>query len=373
MATSTDCLNPVSTTPRADRILVIRLGALGDVVRTLPAVAGLRALYPHARISWLVEPASAEVVAACPDVDDVIVLPRPALAADARGLRIPRLLGRSRSVVRELRSRRFELVVDWHGILKSGLLAWLCGAPVRVGFASPYARELSSLFSNRHARLAPPPLSRFRRNAALVSYLGGAGTAPGAGTIPVDPATRQRIAKALDDGRGAVVMHPGSSAGTPWKRWPAARYADVARSLARDTGVACWVTAGPGREERRLAETLVAEAAGAARHAPATRSVVELAALYAECSLFIGGDSGPLHVASAVGTPVLQLMGPTHPQENEPNPATPWRRVRVDQPCSPCRRGCAEVHCMQAIEPESVIEAARALLADTVPLARSVR
>jgi ADP-heptose:LPS heptosyltransferase len=375
MATSTDCLNPLSDAPRADRILVIRLGALGDVVRTLPAVAGLRRLYPMAQISWLVEPASAGVVAACREIDDVIVLPRPALEAELRGLRIARLVRRLASVVLDLRSRRFDLVVDWHGILKSGLLARSSGASVRVGYAAPYARELSSLLLNRRARLCAPPLSRFRRNAGLVTFLAGpAGEEmkPEAGAIALDPATRHNMADALGGGRRqAVVMHPGTSAGTPFKRWPAQRYSEVARRLARETGRPCVVTAGPRREERALALAVVAGAGGAARLAPATEDLVELAALYAACALFIGSDSGPLHVASAVGTPVVQLIGPTHPVENEPNPATPWRRVRVDMPCSPCRRGCAEVDCMNAISSEQVIEAALDLLGDALPLARS--
>ena len=304
----------------------------------------------------------------------MIVLPRPVLEAELRGLRIARLVRRVANVVLDLRSRRFDLVVDWHGILKSGLLALSSGASVRVGYAAPYARELSSLLINRRARLCSPPLSRFRRNAALVTFLAGpAGEEmkPEAGAITLDPATRHNMADALAAGRHTVVMHPGTSAGTPFKRWPAERYSEVARTLARETGGPCVVTAGPHREERMLARAVVAGAGGAARLAPETEDIVELAALYAACALFIGSDSGPLHVASVVGTPVVQLIGPTHPVENEPNPATPWRRVRVDMPCSPCRRGCEAVDCMNAISSEQVIEAALDLLGDALPLARS--
>jgi ADP-heptose:LPS heptosyltransferase len=158
-------------------------------------------------------------------------------------------------------------------------------------------------------------------------------------------------------------MHPGTSDATAHKRYTAAGYAAVARALRKHEGLDTVVTSGPARDDRAFAEAVVAASEGAARLAPPTPSLVDLAALLARCRLYVGGDTGPLHVASLVGTPVVQLLGPTDPVENAPWDATPARSVRVAIGCNPCRRGCAAATCMRAIDPAVVVSAARSLLA----------
>jgi len=350
--------------PPAARILVIRLGAVGDVLRTLPAVAELRRLYPDAELTWLVEPAAADAAALSPAVDRVLVFPRPALSGALRGAHVLRLAAGLRAFVTRLRAPGFDLVLDFHGILKSGVLAWLCGCPTRLGYARPFAREGSWLLASHHAQIGADKRSRFARNADLVRCLGAApaagGDAPAVLAVPAD--ARARIGAALGGARPGVVLHPGSSPHTPHKRWPADRFAALAGALARETGVPAQVVAGPAEGERALAAQVVERAGGAARHAPVTDGLGELAALLARAPLFVGGDSGPLHLASLVGTPVVQILGPTDPVENAPWPATPSRSVRVALPCSPCRRGCAEVACLDAVSVEAVADAARSLL-----------
>jgi ADP-heptose:LPS heptosyltransferase len=160
-----------------------------------------------------------------------------------------------------------------------------------------------------------------------------------------------------------VAIHPGTSDATPYKRWAVEGYARVARSLAAEDGLRCIVTAGPARADRALAEAVVAAAQGAARLAPPTPGLADLGLVFAASRLAIGSDSGPLHVASLVGTPIVQLVGPTDPVENAPWPQTPARQLRVGVPCSPCRSGCAAATCMGSIAPEAVLAAARELLA----------
>ncbi len=341
---------------------MIRLGAVGDVVRTLPAASALRAAYPWARLAWLVEPAAAGVVAAQPWIDEVIVFPRATLSQKLRRGRVPGLLREVRGFRRALRARRFDLVVDFHSILKSGILSRLSGAPRRIGYARPYGRELGWLFATERAHLDRARASRFERNEALVRFLGV--TAPPADrALHVDPATCERIAKALGPGPAPAVLHPGTSDRTAHKRWTAAGYAAVARGLAEREGVPSVVSAGPARDDREFAEAVVAAAGGPARLAPATPTLAELAALCSQVRLYVGSDTGPLHVASLVGTPVVQILGPTDPDENAPYPGTPSRTVRVGVGCSPCRRGCAAATCMKVVPPEQVITAARELLA----------
>ena len=348
--------------PPADRILVIRLGAVGDVVRTLPAVSALRAAYPGAHLTWLVEPASASALEGQPWVDRVLVFPRPAVARAALAGRLGTLAGALRDFLRELRRPGFDLVVDFHAILKSGILAWLSGAPLRVSYARPYAREGAWLFANRRARVEPRRTSRFERNAALLDFLGvKAEGAPD--PMRLVAGARARVGAALGEGPAPVVIHPGTSDATPHKRWTAAGYARVAEALAAATGVPVLVTAGPARDDRAFADAVVAAARGAARPAPPTPSLADLAVLLARARLYVGSDTGPMHVASLVGTPVVQLLGPTHPLENRPWGRTPSRTVRAGVACSPCWRGCAAATCMRAIDPARVIQAARELLA----------
>jgi ADP-heptose:LPS heptosyltransferase len=139
-------------------------------------------------------------------------------------------------------------------------------------------------------------------------------------------------------------------------------YARVARALAEEDGIPSIVSCGPARDDEAIVDAIVEASGGAARPAPATPSLADLAALFACCRLYLGGDTGPMHVASLVGTPVVQIIGPTDPVENAPYPGTPSRTVGVPLPCSPCRRGCGAATCMRLIPPGSVLDAARELL-----------
>jgi len=348
--------------PPAERILVIRLGAVGDVVRTLPAVSALRATWPRARIAWLVEPPSAALLEAQPWVDRVLVFPRPALAEALRAGRPARAAALGRRFLRDLRGEAVDLAVDFHSIAKSALLARLSGAPRRVGYAPPFGREGSWLLATDRARLAPRRMSRFERNAALVRFL-GAKAPPAPEPLRVRSAVAAEVDAALGPGPAPVVMHPGTSDATPHKRWHVPGYAAVARALAEEPGVPVLVTAGPARDDRAFAEAVVSAAGGSARPAPPTPTLAHLAALFARSRLYVGSDTGPMHVASLVGTPVVQILGPTHPVENRPWEATPSRSVRVPVACSPCRRGCAAATCMRVVPPTLVLRAARELLA----------
>ncbi len=371
---------------------MIRLGAVGDVVRTLPSAAGLRAAYPHAELTWLVERASASLVEGQPWVDETLVFPREELRSALRGARAGTAVAQVRRFARLLRSRRFDLVVDFHAILKSGLLSLLTGAGCRVSFAPPYGRELAWLFANRRARLTPRTASRFERNEALLRFLGVSAPLPERPlSIPPEAEARMQVALearmrvALENGagrpgrrggngagagRGFVAIHPGTRDATPHKRYTLEGYAAVARELVGRAGLRPLVTCGPARSDAEFADAIVAASAGAAERAPATPSLLDLAALFARCRLYVGSDTGPLHLASLVGTPVVQLLGPTEPVENAPHPGTRSRTVRVQVGCNPCRRGCAAATCMRVIPSAAVLEAASALLAtapETLP------
>ena len=252
--------------------------------------------------------------------------------------------------------------MDFHSILKSGLLATASGAPLRASYAPPYGRELSWLFANARAELDPPRASRFARNEALVRFLGVSAPASPR-PLCIEPAAQARMERELGGAPPAVVVHPGTSDATPHKRWTPEGYGAVARALREADGVATLVSVGPARDDRDFAEAVVKAANGAASLAPPTPGLGDLAALFARSRLYVGSDTGPLHVASLVGTPVVQLLGPTDPVENEPWPGTPSRTVRLPVACSPCRRGCDAAPCMGRLPVAAVVDAARALLA----------
>lgn len=358
-------VNPIVTPmtqnpPAADRVLILRLGAMGDVVRTLPAVAGLRRAYPGAHLAWLVEPASAGVVESSGLVDETLIFPRARLVEALREGDPLGFARRLRGFLEQLRERRFELTIDFHGLLKSGLLARLSGAPTRIGLAPPAGRELSWLFANRRVAAPARGASRFARNAALLEAV-----VPGAepGTTPLlapSPLAEARLAARLratgrEGATGFVLIHPGSSRGARHKRYGATAWSRVARSLA-EQGLETWVAAGPNRHERSLAEEIVRRAAGSVVMAPETRAFDDLLALQARAAVFVSADSGPLHAASLAGRPVVQLVGPTDPVQNAPWPHAPSEQLHVPLPCAPCRRGCDAPACMRAIPPARVAD-----------------
>lgn len=326
---------------------MIRLGAVGDVVRTLPAVSSLRAGLPGAHLAWLVEPRAASAVEGQPWVDEVLVFPRPEIVTELRAGRLLAAWRRFRAFASRLRERRFDLVVDFHSLARSALLARLSGARCRVGYARPFGREFSWLLATDRARLSPPRMSRFERNAALVRFVGV--DAPHA-EVPfrVAAETQARLQAALGVGPRPAALHPGTSDRTAHKRWSPERFARLALLLRDLEGLTSLVTWGPARDDRAVAEAVVAASRGAARLAPRTADVGELGALLSACRLYVGGDTGPMHVASLVGTPVVQLLGPTDSIENAPWPDTPSRSVRASRDMD--------------VPPEAACEAARALL-----------
>ncbi len=358
---SAELLNALPQPLPAERILVIRLGALGDVLRTRFAFPGLRALYPEARIDWLVEDRSAAGLEGIVGLDGVVPVPRSLLSWH-RPWGAWRTLAR---VVDDLRARRYDLALDFHCMLKSALLAWQARIPVRIGYDATYAREGSQCFLTHRVRVRPAHLSRFERNAALVRYLGGQVSTTTLPPLEL-PAEARRAVEGLPE--GAIVMHPGTSARTRYKRWDPARYAQVAIQLRARIGAPSLVTWGPVAGERESAEAVVEQAAGAASLGPATASLAEFLALLSRARLFMGSDSGPLHLASLVGAPAVVLFGPTDPVENAPFPGVPSRVLRYDVGCNPCRRGCPPLPCMAAVQVEEAVQAALELVAAHTPV-----
>lgn len=348
-----------------NRLLIIRLGALGDIVHTLPALKPLRAALPGAHIAWMVEEPWAELLDGHPLLDEVIAIPKKRWRAGLlRPWRWPGTLGDILSKRRRVLASRFDLILDFQGNLKSGIIAVLCGGRERLGYAHSDSREWNALFMTRRVRVGPNGVHRSERCLDLVREVAGdcCYSRPDLPRRPADERFAEGFMAGIS-GRPIVALHPATSSFGAFKRWPVASFAAVGDTLAERRKATILITWGPG--ERGLAEKVARTMKAPALLAPETQRLGQLVALLRRCDLFIGADTGPTYIASALGTPVVALFGPKDPAIYGPR-EQPSRVVRADVPCSPCtKRKCRDRICMKAITPEAVLEAAEALLSRT--------
>lgn len=339
---------PSAAASSSPRILIVRLSAIGDVIHGLPVLCALRERLPRAALAWVVEEPSAELLRGHQALDELVTLPKKWL--------------KSPGIVRQLRCRlrAFEpdMAIDLQGLTKSAVAAWLSGAKRRIGFGDRNARELSRWFytekvtsQSRHVidvylELLRPlgiesPEVRFEITDHRAHRI----------------AAKEIVRRAGCQG-GFCVIHPG--AGWPSKRWPPARYAAVARRLGEQWGLPSMVV-WAGDEGRAWAERIAADSEGHAQLAP-PMSLTELAALARRARLYLGSDSGPLHLAAAVGTPCVGLYGPW-PAERH-GPYGPGHVVVQKMVCggSTRRRRNAPSKFMEAIDVDSVCEACDRIL-----------
>ena len=317
-------------------ILIVRLGALGDVVHALPVAAALRDRFPAARIDWVVDERYQDVLDLTPLVDRRIVL-------RSRSLPVWRRLAELR---RALAGGAWDVAVDVQGLLKSAVVARWSGARRVLGFAAPHLREPPARFLYTETCDPGNAVHVTEKNLALAARLG----AETAGRrFPIEaPASAALAAVRRLPGVGEgpfAVLNPGAA--WPNKRWAPARLAEVAEWLREARRLPSLVTWGPGDEA--LAAAVVEGSNGAARLAPPTR-VADLAAILKTAAVVVSGDTGPLHLAAAVGTPVVGLYGPTDARRNGPwAPADvavsrfPDCRCRWRRRCRAARRCLDEV------------------------------
>lgn len=295
----------MSEAPRS--ILVLRLSALGDVIHTLPAVQSLRAGFPDAKIGWVVERAYGELVRLVAPIDQVFEvatrrwrknLTANETRADIAGIR------------RELRSFvEHGWSIDFQGLMKSAVIGGVAGAPTRIGFDRDLVRERASLFFTNRRVPIDPSGHVVDLNLRLARAVGGAETSASPAWQNFAADATQRLA--IVTGEPFIVLLPGT--GQPQKSWPTERYAALATELSYRTRFQIFVVPGPGEE------LLANEIATQARVTVIERtSLAELTMLLSMAKLVIGGDTGPIHLADSVGTPVVGLYGPTDPARNGP-------------------------------------------------------
>lgn len=320
------------------RVLVVRLGSMGDVIHAVPAVAALRAAHPDAHIGWAIERRWMPLLAS-----DATALSRP--RSPQRPLvdtvHVVNTLGwrkapfsnetwtEARNTFRAMRAEKYDDAIDFQGSIKSAVVARLSGAPTRIGFAQPREKPASMFYTSV---LRTSACHVIDQNLSLASLLIRSSTQseftnqkseiplwPSVSSevnFPFDPAAERSVWDRLPSAGPTTrfaILTPGAGWGA--KQWPAARYAEVARALV-NAGVICLLNYSPAEEP--LAREVEAASGGAAR--PFFCTLSELIALTRRASLFIGGDTGPMHLANALGVPVVALFGPTDPARTGPYP-----------------------------------------------------
>jgi ADP-heptose:LPS heptosyltransferase len=355
---------------RTLKILLIRLRLIGDVVFTTPAIGALRRTFPDAHIAYVVEPPALPVVEHHPDLNEVIVAERP--SGELARIRYDVALAR------RLRAARFDLAIDFHGGPRSALLTRASGAPTRIGYDLPGRRWCYTKRAPWTRSLVPP------RHSVLNQWdlIALAGVPPASPVndpvrMMVDAEAAARVdvrlrAAGVDPAAAVIVVHV--SAGNPFRRWPAMSFATViARLATEDPARRIIITSGPSDTS---GATVVADEARR-RAGSAAEAVVqcgefdlaELRALLDRAVLYLGGDSGPLHIAATSAAPIVALFGPTLPERSMPwrDPAFGSTAVEAGPlPCRPChQRHCVpgDYRCLTRITADQVLDAARRQLA----------
>ncbi len=336
------------TGPPRRKILVVRLGALGDIVLTIPAQQLLRRSFPDARFHWLAEPPYRPLLECVPGIERVWTADTKAWRSSvAKARTLPRL-------VSSLRAEHFDEAIDFQGLLKSALLARLSGADRIRGFARREVREkAASLFYTDRITTSRARRHQVLHHADLVDPPACSGDISARFPLILP----QEIEDRLSDRLHRIVSEPplllNLGGGWETKRWPPERFAELGRRVERQLGIPVLFTIGPGEEE--LARRALA-AAGAPRERCLQTGLLELAALCRESRMMVAGDTGPLHLAVALGLPTVAILGPALPWRTGPfEPAD--EVVLHSRRCPhPYRRVCRDHFCMD-IPAEVVFEA----------------
>ncbi len=342
------------------RILIIKPSALGDVVRTLPVLTALRRRWPEAQITWLIARHCADILADHPALSRVILFDRHEYASLGRRASTTRAFTR---FLRDLRAQRFDLVIDMQGLFRSGFFSLASGAPVRVGRGD--AQELAGAFYTHRAAVDERRMHAAILAARLVEPL-RVRVEPAPDDLYISPAARSAAQRILCDcglatGDPYAVIAPGTNWQT--KTWPADRFGQVAAGLRERLGLRSVVigTAGqaPMAAEIRRVEPTAIDLCGKSR-------LSEVAALIAGARLLVANESGPLHIADALGMPLVGIVGPTRPEIVGPLKRTDGV-IRADLPCLGCgikrTDRCPHGHqCMTALAAQDVLDLATRLL-----------
>jgi heptosyltransferase-1 len=325
---------------RPSRILIVKLSSFGDVLHALPTLEALREAFPAGHITWLVEEAYAPLLAGHPALDEVWPVPRVRPGRQVGRQEVFNLLG----LLRRVRASHFDLVIDLQGLLKSAVWVALAKSSRKVGYDR--TRELSYLALTERLSPYDPEAHAVWRYLNVARHLGAPPARPRfrLGLTPVLPEFLTSL------GRPLAVLHPGAR--WPTKLWPAKSWAKLADWISRVKKLAVVITGSAG--DRDLAEQITGQMREPAWNLAGRTTLAELAGIMQKARLAVTADTGPMHLAAALGTKVVALFGPTAPGRTGPFGAG-HKVVRLELSCSPCfKRHCPDPRCLTGLSPDAV-------------------
>ncbi|WAC07713.1 MAG: lipopolysaccharide heptosyltransferase I [Thermodesulfobacteriota bacterium] len=344
------------------KILIIKLSSLGDVIQTLPVLIPLKKKFPDAKISWLVEEEAAELIKGHPLVDQIIISRKNRwIRALSNPVKLPQIVQEGNVFCKDLRSCSYDFVIDFQGLLKSGIFVGVSRGKRKLGFAP--VRERAHIFLNEKISFPKTPLHAVERYLFLIASLGCSRLNPEF-FIPIRQNHRDRVLKFLQENditldKPLILLHPG----TRWKTkmWIEEKWAVLGDWLQEKTGAQVAFTGSAN--DFYLIERITGQMKFAATNTAGRWSLNELAFLQKQADVVITPDSGPMHLASAMGTPVVALFGPTDPKLTGPY-GEGHRVIMKTTDCQPCfKRTCSANDCMKEITVKEVWEATEEMLA----------
>ena len=332
-------------------ILIVKLSAIGDVIHTLPSLSALRRLYPDAHITWVVEEAAADLVKNHPYLDAVLISRRKSWGKDFQRGQFRRSLEEIRSFIKILRQRPYDLVIDFHGLFKSSIIVFLSGGKRKLGYNS--LQELSGLFLNEKI---PEEMNKHavERYLDFPRYL-GAKINSARFILPLSKEAEIRAQILLDknnlENKKFIVINPIAYWET--KLWSNEKFAHLADLINNKLQMKVVFTGSEKEPIEKINSLMTTESINLGGQT----SLLDLAYLYKKAQIVITTDSGPMHLAAAVETPVIALFGPTDPERTGPY-GTVHTIIRAELPCSPCLlKKCPTKKCMEDISPQQVFAA----------------
>jgi heptosyltransferase I len=322
---------------------------------TVPAVKAIKEALPECRISWLVEGPVAELLAGQDFIDRIVWFPRSSIMSSVKTGRIVTALGKLRSFMKELRDANYDVIVDFHGIMKSGLFSFVAKGKTVIGFDRTFAKEASWLAYDTCIG-GQRRSHKVERNMLLARELGANGAIPEI-ALTVPPVADRDISRFFNESRietPIIAVNPFCSKGSAFKRWRLENYASLIRRIHAELPLTAVIVWGPGEEEEA---NRLKEMAGEPSRVICPTNVAQLYGLLKRADLYVGGDTGGMHLAAFAGVPVVALFGPTDVLVN-----APWgdkaRVVRKDVACSPCKdKGCKNRICLDSLTVDEVFDA----------------
>jgi len=337
-------------------ILIIKLSAIGDVAQCQPFLEALRRTYPQARLTWLVEETASDIVLDHSQIDRVLVSHRKSWIREIKKGRIRSTIKEIRLFLKDLRSEKYDLVIDLQGLFKSGIFAFLSGGRQKVGFDR--SRELSYLFYNR--RMEPYNIDQHAllRYLDVAALLGAEVDKNVKFCLPRNDDAAHRAEQMLaGSGKPKVVLNPVARWTT--KLWPRESWKELIRRMSRELDIQVVLTGGP---QDRAFNREIFQGSHGALDVTGKTSLKVLMEIFRSADLVVCPDTGPMHLAAGVGVPVVALFGPTAPWRT--GPFGPGHLVlRRELECSPCfRKSCPDPKCMTELSVDEVYEAVRTRL-----------